>query len=170
MSLEYDQYLNEHISNVQAGAMWILDRMPELVNSVDIDKLTTNIWQHDRSKTSSEEYEPYDNYFYGNKSYDARKAFNYAWLHHIHNNPHHWQYWVLEQDDGPEKILEMPLEYIVEMVADWWSFSWRTGNLYEIFDWYEKHKDMKLGVSTRVMVEKILAKIKKELDKEKEKF
>lgn len=168
MSLEYDQYLNEHISNVQAGVMWILDHMPDLVNSVDIDKLTTNIWQHDKSKTSSEEYEPYDNYFYGNKSYEVKKAFNYAWLHHIHNNPHHWQYWVLEQDDGPEKILEMPLEYIVEMVADWWSFSWKTGNLYEIFDWYEKHKNMKLGVSTRVMVEKILAKIKKELDKEKE--
>lgn len=168
MSLEYDQYLNEHISNVQAGAMWILDHMPELVNSVDIDKLTTNIWQHDKSKTSSEEYDSYDNYFYGNKSYEVKKAFNYAWLHHIHNNPHHWQYWVLEQDDGPEKILEMPLEYIVEMVADWWSFSWKTGNLYDIFDWYEKHKNMKLGVSTRVMVEKILAKIKKELDKEKE--
>lgn len=169
MSLEYDQYLNEHISNVQAGVMWILDHMPELVNSVDIDKLTTNTWQHDKSKTSSEEYEPYDNYFYGNKSYEVKKAFNYAWLHHIHNNPHHWQYWVLEQDDGPEKILEMPLEYIVEMIADWWSFSWKTGNLYDIFDWYEKHKNMKLGVTTRVMVEKILAKIKKELDKEKEK-
>lgn len=35
----------------------------------------------------------------------------------------------------------MPQEYIIEMICDWWSFSWYTGDLYEIFDWYEKHKD-----------------------------
>lgn len=168
MSENYNDYLKAHISNVQTAAMWILDHMPELSTGLDVSKLTTNLWQHDNSKFSTEEYDPYDIYFYGNASYEAKKNFEYAWLHHIHNNPHHWQYWVLDQDDGPEKLLNMPLEYIVEMVADWWSFSWKSGNLYEIFDWYDKHKGMKLAPETRTMVEKILAKIKNELDKEKE--
>ena len=36
-----------------------------------------------------------------------------------------------------ETILEMPYDYIIEMICDWWSFSWQSGNLYEIFKWYE---------------------------------
>ena len=125
-----------------------------------------DLLDHDISKYSEAEYTPYDNYFYGNKSYAVTKAFNYAWLHHIHNNPHHWQYWVLQHDDEPEEVLEMPYQFIVEMICDWWSFSWKNGNLYEIFDWYEKHKNMKLHPNTRKIVEGILEDIKKELDKE----
>lgn len=63
--------------------------------------------------------------------------------------------------------MEMLVEYVIEMIADWWSFSFRSGDLSEIFDWYEKHKDMKLHPKTRKLVEKILLRIKSELDKEK---
>ena len=52
------------------------------------------------------------------------------------------------------------------MIADWWSFSHKTGNLREIFDWYEKHKGMVLHPNTRKLVESILDKIKKILDNE----
>lgn len=60
----------------------------------------------------------------------------------------------------------MPLEYVIEMIADWWSFSFRSGNLREIFGWYDKHKEIKLHPKTRKLVEDILARIKVELDKE----
>ena len=61
-------------------------------------------------------------------------------------------------------ILDMPYEYIIEMICDWWAFSWRNGDLTEIFDWYGKHKDyMKLSDKTRKTVEGILSKIKDKL-------
>ena len=58
----------------------------------------------------------------------------------------------------------MPFEYIIEMICDWWSFSWKSGNMTEIFDWYEKHKDMKLNPETRKTVKDILAKMKQKLE------
>ena len=55
----------------------------------------------------------------------------------------------------------MPKVYILEMIADWWSFSWKSDNLEEIFDWYDKHKDkMLLHEKTRKLVEDILEAIK----------
>ena len=94
--------------------------------------------------------------------------FDYAWLHHIHQNPHHWQHWVLVNDDEGSYALEMPKEFVYEMICDWWSFSHKTGNLYEIFDWYKAHsKKMILHENTRKLVEEILDKIKSELDREK---
>ena len=93
--------------------------------------------------------------------------FKVAWLNHIHRNPHHWQYWILVNDDSNEGeiLLEIPYHYIIEMICDWWAFSWEKGNLSEVFDWYNQHKDyMKLGSKTRYTVEDILSKIKKKLE------
>ena len=132
-------------------------------------------WQigfgHDASKSTPDEYDAYDAYFYGNnKSYAVVKAFNYAWLHHIHSNPHHWQFWILINDDPDEGmvIMDMPYNYIIEMICDWWAFSWASGNLDEIFNWYDQHKDyIKLSDQTRKTVEDILSKIKEKLDSAK---
>lgn len=61
----------------------------------------------------------------------------------------------------------LPYEYIVEMICDWWSFSWKTENLYEIFDWYDQHKErMILADNTKKLVERFLEEIKMELDKD----
>ena len=70
-------------------------------------------------------------------------------------NPHHWQHWVLINDDPGEGevLLEMPYNYIIEMICDWWAFSWEKGNLSEIFSWYDEHKDyIKLHPNTRETV------------------
>lgn len=167
MSYQYDDYLHSHISNVQKAAEWLLFHFPDLLDKVDEGKLRNNLMAHDNSKFTPEEYAEYDAYFYGgNKSHKVVADFNYAWLHHIHQNPHHWQYWILVHDDEPEEILEMPSEYVIEMIADWWSFSFRSGNLGEIFGWYEKHKEMRMHPKTRNFVEDILGRIKTELDKE----
>ena len=164
MSYQYAEYLYDHIANVTKAYLWL-----ESHGLIPPDGCISQqeLRNHDLSKYSQEEAGPYDRYFYGNKSYAVVREFNYAWLHHIHNNPHHWQYWVLQHDDEPEEVLEMPANYIVEMICDWWSFSFKSGNLYEIFDWYEKHKEMKLGKETRKMVEDILDGIKNELEEEK---
>ena len=81
-------------------------------------------WQgitHDLSKLLPDEWFPYANYFYGFKKRDETgyykptdtgdKAFDFAWLLHQKRNPHHWQWWILPEDDGGTKILEMPLKY-----------------------------------------------------------
>ena len=151
MSKEYTTYLTEHIANVQKAGKWLISHFPDILSSDDKISLATALTSHDGSKWSPEEYDAYDAYFYGgNKSHKVVSDFNYAWLHHIHNNPHHWQYWILVHDDEPEEILEMPKKNAVEMIADW----------------YEKHKEMKLHPKTRKFVEDILERIKKELDKE----
>ena len=167
MSIEYDQYIREHVSNVVRAYDWLIEHFPDLNNAMDLSRY--DITNHDYSKWSFEEYEPYDRYFYGgNRSYQIVEDFNKAWLHHIHNNPHHWQHWVLLQDDSTRvKCIEMPIHYILEMIADWWSFSWKTGDLYSIFDWYKKHDNMKFHPDTRKLVDDILNRIKVELDKEK---
>lgn len=164
MSKEYDSYLKEHITNVNNAYKWLIDHFGK---DYDVG-LTHNIIDHDKSKYTSEEYGPYDDYFYGKKTPEVNEAFNKAWLHHIHNNPHHWQYWVLIEDDpelpGGFLCIEMPIQYIFEMIADWWSFSWKQNNLHEIFDWYEKHrKTIRLNSKSRQIVEDILDRIRGEL-------
>lgn len=156
MKKQYDAYLIQHINGVQKAYEWLKFYLPEALEGASVEMLDENIASHDRSKYSDEEYIPYADYFYGEKTKEVEAAFNYAWLHHIHMNPHHWQYWVLIHDDEPAENLEMPKEYIIEMICDWWSFSWKTGKLDEIFKWYEAHKDMQLGKETRKTVENIL--------------
>ena len=167
MSLAYNNYLDDHIANVQKAYWWIKTNMPEVVEDISYAEELEIFREHDVSKYDNEEYDTYDDYFYGTgKTHEVKEAFNYAWLHHIHNSPHHWQHWILINDEPNKGIvtLDMPYHYIVEMVCDWWSFSWKTGNLYEIFKWYDEHKNhMKLSDKTRKTVEYILGKIYKKL-------
>ena len=168
MSWEYDLYLQEHKENVVKGFEWIRENLPELLKD-DYGALEHQIrFGHDNSKTKLDEYVAYDKYFYGgNRSYQVVLEFNHAWLKHIHRNPHHWQHWVLINDDPDERmnVLEMPYNYIIEMICDWMSFSISEGNMREIFNWYDAHKDyMKLGDKTRKNVENILKTIGNKLD------
>ena len=167
MSKEYDNYIIEHKRNVTKGYAWIQDNLPELLDGVGHFEWLVS-FNHDVSKYTAEEYDAYDAYFYGgNRSFAVCQAFNKAWLHHIHNNPHHWQHWILIHDepDEPMTIIDMPYGYIIEMICDWWSFSWKKGDLSEIFNWYDSHKDyIKLSDSTRKTVEMILGKIKDKLE------
>ena len=165
MSYAYDEYLAEHIGNVNKGLHWMLDNLglsQEENTAIETAMVSFN---HDESKYSTEEYDAYDRYFYGgNRSYKVVQDFNYAWLHHIHQNPHHWQYWVLMEDDPeaglPYKTLMIPLPYIFEMIADWWSFSWKSGNLFEIFNWYAEHRDKQyINLNSRMILERVLEKI-----------
>lgn len=162
MSAEYTTYIVEHVDNVKKAYLWLKEH--NIIKEDILDQLNL----HDASKYTDKEYDPYDEYFYGIKTEKVKKEFDYAWLHHIHHNPHHWQYWVLLNDEDGHYALEMPKEFVYEMICDWWSFSHKTGNLYEIFDWYKTNKNKQIiHENTKKLIEDILDKIKKELDKTK---
>ena len=169
MSEQYDLYLENHRANVTKAYKWFKRYMPSLARGYE-EQIC--LW-HDDTKTNSDEYEAYDAYFYGKKkkTKQVEEDFNLAWLTHIHSNPHHWQYWVLITDDaglGRVVPLDIPDNYILEMICDWWSFGWGSGDLYEIFNWYDKHKKyMKLSKNTRAKVEEILGTMKQKLDEGK---
>ena len=161
---DYSDYLKNHVANVEKGYRWFEANLPQYLNS-NIKELVEH---HDKSKWSYEEFCPYADYFYGDKE-EAREAFEYAWLHHVHNNPHHWEYWLLfDPDKYMCKAYRMPIRYVIEMILDWWSFSWRKGKLTEIFDWYYGKVDndeFNFHPDTKKMVEKILCEMEEKLIK-----
>lgn len=167
MSDKYNEYIIEHKQNVEKGFYWLVENLPEIFDDSLKTECFNIIRQHDASKHSVEEYKAYDAYFYGkDESFQVVEDFKYAWLHHIHKNPHHWQYWILNNDDPKEGevILDMPDCYIIEMICDWWAFSWKKGKLDEIFNWYDERKGyMKMSEYTRKKVEGILDKLEKKL-------
>jgi hypothetical protein len=139
-------------------------------------------WQglvHDMSKFSHYEFIPYAKHFYnkdGSKK-DVRnetgfhdpnntgdEIFDFAWLLHQKRNKHHWQFWILPKDDGDIRILEMPTNYVIEMVCDWVGTGKAQGfvspaddRYFETRKWYDKNKDkMQLHEKTREQVENII--------------
>ena len=181
MSYQYDQYITDHRNYVYLAFSWFisdmdLDKLRQILPDINLPRVLININHHDESKYSEEEYDAYDSYFYG--SYEngipdyINDKFNLAWLHHIHANPHHWQHWVLIPDDEQFVALDMPDNYILEMICDWWSFSWKKNtecatedrpNLYldEMFSWYYDHKETFIfSDKTKEKVESILRIIK----------
>jgi len=114
---------------------------------------------HDLSKLLPSEFIPYAQFFYGSYpeykngvipkglyKQDVKKRFDYAWLKHIHRNPHHWQYWILREDDGDTKIMPMPIKYMKEMLADWHGAGRAITGKNNTAEWYLNNKDkIKLG-------------------------
>lgn len=167
MSHEYDLYLTQHKANVAKAFQWIRENLPELITDEAENAEWLATFAHDASKTEPDEYAAYDAYFYGgNRSYAVVENFEKAFLRHLHRNPHHWQHWILPayDDEKGSRVFEMEYRYILEMICDWWSFSWKTGKLDEIFGWYEERREhMQLGPETRKTVEDILDRIRTKL-------
>ena len=81
-------------------------------------------WQtfkHDLSKFSYIEFSESVKYYTGDKSpIDNCKAdigYSLAWQHHKGRNPHHYEYWMDNFDQGTTAI-RMPYKYAVEMLCD----------------------------------------------------
>lgn len=80
---------------------------------------------------------------------------------HGYNNPdsEYGVFWFKEKF-----LIEMPYPYIIEMICDWWAFSWIKGDLSEMFAWYKDHEAyIKLHNNTRSIVEEILEIIRTKL-------
>ena len=157
---EYKNYIIEHKANVKKFADWLVENLPELfTEATDPETFYELIEEHDESKWSEEEFEPYAQRWHGNKE----KTFEYeeAWKHHWMNNEHHPEFWLGE---------DMPYIYILEMICDWGSFGMKKGNLRELSDfYYNKARDdeeKNLSDATKEIIEEILTKINSILDKE----
>lgn len=125
---------------------------------------------HDWSKLTPGEWVPYTEYFYGEGSEERREAnknskpedtgdveFDAAWLHHIHWNKHHWQHYILSNDDGPVYCLPMPEKYLKEMLADWVGAGMAISGRKDAAPWYLKNKDkIKLHKDSRRLAEEIM--------------
>jgi hypothetical protein len=85
-----------------------------------------------------------------------------AWLLHQRRNSHHWQAWILRNDDGSVKTLPMPERFAREMVADWIGAGRAISGRQNPRPWYEdnKHK-MQLHPDTRRLVERVMAELEK---------
>ena len=132
------------------------------------------IWRgllHDLSKFLPDEFFPYANHFYGRRGGDETgsckltdtgdKASDFAWLLHQKRNRHHWQWWILAEDEGGLKILEICEPYLTEMICDWIGagkaqghFSPKEDRYFETRRWYQKNGSrMNLDETTRQKVE-----------------
>lgn len=127
------------------------------------------IWQgiiHDWDKFLLSEFIPYANYFYGyprdktgyyKPTDTGDEEFDFAWLLHQKRNKHHWQWWILPDDDGGTKILEMSTKYCIEMLCDWRGAGKAQGYGDNTAEWYKINgKRMQLHRETRKWVEKQL--------------
>lgn len=94
-------------------------------------------WQgivHDWHKFLPDEWFPYVHYFhkpdgtlrqrrsdtgYYKPTDTGDPRFDFAWLLHQKRGRHHWQWWVLPEDNEGVKILPVPSRYRKEMLADW---------------------------------------------------
>lgn len=162
MSKQYDAYLNKHIENVKLAYSYLkpyLKKYDVITSDTILEHLEKRIEKHDAGKFDKQEYAAYDEYFFGPKptKESVKVQFDYAWLHHIKHNSHHWEAWVIPGD----KALEIPTSYVVEMICDWWSFGLGNNNPTELFDWYKEHsKKMIFHPNTSKLVEELLGLVK----------
>jgi len=131
------------------------------------------LW-HDMHKFRKFPFITYAKHFYGGKQIKGNSKTGYskpttdlddpdfdkAWLFHQKTQLHHWQFWVLMEENGNVKILPMDECYWKEMIADWYGASISTGksnfsNYKENTKlWYLDHMDnIKLNGFTKTLVE-----------------
>ena len=153
---EYKKYIISHKQRVKQYADWLKKNLPELFEQPGLDAFDGLIQEHDESKFSEEEFEPYARFWYNDSDhYEWDPEYEAAWEHHWKHNEHHPEYW-LGQD--------MPLIYILEMLCDWGSFGLESGNYAELVDYYYDEaiddEEKNLSDNTKEIIEEILGKIK----------
>jgi len=148
--LEYLDYIDDHIGKVKS-AWGVLKRLSVTNGLLADDFFYSNveilIGNHDKSKYSNIEFHGYRQWFFPKEGEVKSEAFFLsAWNRHQKRNPHHWEYWVMPTRGLT--ILEMPMEFIIEMMMDWVAMSLKFNN--KPSEWYKKNQDsISLGGHTR---------------------
>ncbi len=151
---ENKKYIEEHKANVKKFADWLKENLPEIFFDYGVDPNVFDevVEEHDDSKFSEEEFEPYAQKWFNNSG----KTLEYeeAWKHHWTNNEHHPEFWLGE---------DMPYIYILEMICDWGSFSIDKGDFGELSKYYydqaKDDEEKNLSDNTKIIIEEILTKI-----------
>lgn len=132
---KYDVYIREHMDNVRKVYACFKEKCPNAsVNFVTLPyemiPMDAYITIHDESKFEDYECEPYALWFTaGIRTEESKTLFDKAWLHHIHQNPHHPEHWLLVRDDMTVDILEMPEPFVLEFLCDITAMSVKFGGL-----------------------------------------
>ena len=121
---------------------------------------------HDMSKFLPSEFFPYAFHNWNNERDETGyykptdtgdSKFDFAWLLHQKRNRHHWQWWILPEDNGGVKILMMPIKYIKEMLCDWEGAHRAQKTKGNVKEWYIKNGNkMQLHPETRSWIDGIL--------------
>lgn len=147
----------EHISRVQKNMRKILKS--DISKEIDVVLFKTALKEHDKSKYSYPEHQPYIlitwDYKCKDKGIDSKLSesthdvMNKATEHHVKTNEHHPEYWSDKEvgiinrgdrDKPPEEMIDvtrMPSTYIAEMVADWMAMSEEKGTC--PYEWAKKN-------------------------------
>ena len=137
---KYLEYLEGHIGNVKE-AFDILCKLDIPYINENKNELLSIVSSHDESKYEEPEWSAYLHHFYPTCDEDSLKTeeFEEACRCHIHNNPHHWDYWVEDGkliDDIDEHEYKL---YTVERLCDHMAMSIQNNN--KPADWYYANKD-----------------------------
>lgn len=161
---EYLDYLKNHIEGVQQTWKDIFVPIFRRTSTKQFDEYSELIQKHDESKYSKDEWDTYLNYFCPDENHPKDEdTFDSAWLHHQHNNPHYWQYWILQRDSGDQVALDMPEKYVIEMLCDWSFFRYKNPES-TTNKWYNDNKDkMILSKNTIKLIEKYIDLLKEPL-------
>lgn len=106
-------------------------------------RLGLDLEHHDRSKMSVAEFPYYARQYHGDKA--DPDGYAAAWLHHIHANDHHWQWWAFPDGFTPRGsnvesgCLKMGKRALREMVADWQGASRAYTGAWDIEEWLIKN-------------------------------
>lgn len=164
---EYRNYIDTHRANVKLAYERIVRKYAEkylMPQSVEI--LDRNIERHDDDKYIDFIFDAYRrNHFPVDEKEKmlADKDYEIAWSYHSKSNPHHWQFFL---DDDNKKFTTPKLETdevkeiyklaYLEMLADWLSFGFKikqdekkdddeiistSGDNIEFENWYNKNKN-----------------------------
>ena len=123
---------SDYLKNVQGVFNSVLEVLKHTVSTEELKELECLIKEHDNSKLTEKEFDPYCQWFFNDDNPKDKTKFNEAWNHHQKANPHHWQYWIMWKSGG-SIALDMPLVYVLEMLCDWAAMSRKFDN--NIIDW-----------------------------------
>ena len=165
----YLEYLNKHIECVQKAYDKLKIIIPDLFLGYDdemILKTERHIKEHDSIKFSPQRLKIYGEHF---MKKDDPDEYNNVILEHIRCCPHHFQHWLVFYSIDKIEAVEMTYDYIIEMICDWYSFSFFKNDDFELIKWYEFARDkMIFAPKTQKIVDDIILKIKEYLLKKGE--
>lgn len=131
-------------------------------------RLKVSLWRllmHDLSKLLPDEFIPYANYFYNEDGTERpldKEPLGYkiAWWKHIRRNDHHWQHWMLIEDNMKTYTFAMPEMAVREMLADWYGAGMILEGRNTVAEWYQNNNFRHiLNLGTRSIIETLLSEI-----------
>lgn len=158
--IQYKKYIEEHRTYIKKAFIELTDCLglsEYLMDDEIYYKLQNRIQNHDMSKYSEEEFEPYRKQYYpinAQEKENNKDAFQKAWIHHLECNDHHWQHRQNNKTFDKENMIA-----ILENVCDWLAMGYKFHD--RPYQYYEKHKDeIHLPEEDKKFLEKIIYIIK----------